>query len=220
MSDLKELQEKIISCQKCPRLMKYIKEVSEKPPKRFRNWNYWAKPVPSFGDENAEIGIIGLAPAANGGNRTGRLFTGDHSGDWLFKALYEVGLSNKPISHDINDGLKVFNVYITAVIHCAPPQNKPSKEEINNCLPYLIEELKELKKLKVIIALGKIAFDTINSLYNVKYEFKHLAKYKLPDGKWMIASYHPSARNTNTGLMKWDDWVSVFKTAKEIAGGK
>jgi uracil-DNA glycosylase family 4 len=218
LESLKDIQEEIIACRKCPRLIKYINDVGKNPPKRFKNWTYWAKPVPSFGDENAEIAIVGLAPAANGGNRTGRVFTGDHSGDWLFKALYEVGLANKATSVNRDDGLRVTNVYITAVIHCAPPQNKPSRDEINNCLPYLIKELKLLKNLKVIIALGKIAFDTVLNIYKVKYEFKHLAIYKLPDNKKLVASYHPSARNTNTGLMKWEEWVEVFKKAKEIIG--
>lgn len=218
MESLKEIQNRIIECRKCPRLINYINQVAKNPPKRFKSWNYWAKPVPSFGDENAEIAIVGLAPAANGGNRTGRVFTGDHSGDWLFKALYEVGLANKPTSINKDDGLEVKHVYITAVIHCAPPENKPNKDEINNCLPYLLDELRLLKNLKVIVTLGKIAFDTITGIYNVKFEFKHLVNYRLPDGKQLIASYHPSARNTNTGLMKWDEWVEVFKKAKLLAG--
>lgn len=218
MESLDEINQKIISCRKCPRLINYINEIAKNPPKRFKNWDYWAKPVPSFGDKNAEIAIVGLAPAANGGNRTGRVFTGDHSGDWLFKALYETGFANKPTSVSKDDGLEIKNIYITAVIHCAPPQNKPNKDEISNCLPYLLSELKLLKNLKVIITLGKIAFDTITNIYNVKYEFKHLAVYDLPYNKKLIASYHPSARNTNTGLMSWDQWVNVFKKAKELLG--
>ncbi|AFZ70730.1 uracil-DNA glycosylase [Caldisphaera lagunensis DSM 15908] len=218
MEDIEEINQKIISCRKCPRLINYINDVAKHPPKRFKDWNYWAKPVPSFGDKNAEIAIVGLAPAANGGNRTGRVFTGDHSGDWLFKALYETGFANKPTSISKDDGLEIKNIYITAVIHCAPPQNKPNKDEISNCLPYLLSELKLLKNLKVIITLGKIAFDTITNIYNVKYEFKHLAVYDLPGNKKLIASYHPSARNTNTGLMGWEQWVNVFKKAKELIG--
>ncbi|MCE4623123.1 MAG: uracil-DNA glycosylase [Caldisphaeraceae archaeon] len=217
MSDLEEIRKRIISCHKCPRLMEYIKYVANNPPKRFRGWKYWAKPVPSFGDENAEIVIVGLAPAANGGNRTGRLFTGDHSGEWLFKALYEVGLANQPFSMSVDDGLKVYNVYITAVLHCAPPLNKPNRDELRNCRPYLVEELRDLRNAKVIVTLGRVAFKTVTEIYGVRLEFRHLAKYKINDGLWIVASYHPSARNTNTGLLKWDDWVEVFREAKRLA---
>ena len=205
----------IVSCNKCPRLREYVKN-KEKPP-RFRNWEYWNKPVPGIGDENAKILIVGLAPAFNGGNRTGRVFTGDESGKWVIKGLYTLGLSNREEGVNRDDGLEIKEVYLTNAVKCAPPENKPTKEEINNCLPFLKMEIENLKRLKVIIALGKIAFDSVLSIYGIKVKFYHGVIVKLPDNKVLIGSYHPSAQNTRTGRLKWEDWIKILKFALELS---
>jgi uracil-DNA glycosylase family 4 len=213
---LEAINKEIINCRKCPRLISYIQEVAKKKKRAYRNWEYWGKPVPSFGDPNAKILIIGLAPAAHGANRTGRMFTGDASGKWLYKALYEVGLSNKEESISKDDDLKLNHVYITATIHCAPPKNKPNRDEIENCSYFLKREIDILKNVKVYVLLGRIAFDNFKRLTKLKGEFANgkILKYK---DKWVICSYHPSAQNTLTGRLKWDDWIKIFKTAKELA---
>ncbi|BBD72361.1 uracil-DNA glycosylase [Sulfodiicoccus acidiphilus] len=216
--NLRLLSERVINCKLCPRLVAYTSEVASRKVRRFSHWEYWGRPVPSFGDPEATIMIVGLAPAAHGGNRTGRMFTGDHSGEWLFKALHEVGLANKSTSISRDDGLQVKGVYITAVVHCAPPDNKPLPQEVENCLNYLREELHLLNRVKVIVALGRLAFDQLCKIYGVKGRFSHGSSVTLPDGRLLIASYHPSARNTNTGKMSWDQWVWVFRRAKELSG--
>ncbi|QIW25184.1 uracil-DNA glycosylase [Sulfolobus sp. S-194] len=208
------LYNEIVSCSRCERLVEYRKNF--KIPPRFVNWNYWNKPVPGFGDEKAKILIVGLAPALHGGNRTGRVFTGDESGKWVIKGLYSLGLSNKEEGKARDDGLEVKEVYLTNAVKCAPPKNKPLKEEILNCSKFLIEEIK-LLQIKVILALGRIAFDTILSLYGIKSKFYHGIIVKLPDNKILIGSYHPSAQNTKTGRLKWEDWVKILKLAYEIA---
>jgi len=205
----------IVSCNKCPRLREYVK--NKEKPLRFRNWEYWNKPVPGIGDENAKILIVGLAPAFNGGNRTGRVFTGDESGKWVIKGLYTLGLSNKEEEVSRDDGLEIKEVYLTNAVKCAPPENKPTKEEINNCLPFLKMEIESLKRLKVIIALGKIAFDSVLSIYGIKAKFYHGAIIKLPDNKVLIGSYHPSAQNTRTGRLKWEDWIKILKLALDLS---
>jgi len=211
-----ELRDRIINCKKCPRLIAYIKEVAKNKPKRYKNWEYWSKPIPGFGDLKARILIIGLAPAAHGGNRTGRMFTGDSSGNWLIKALYELGYANQPYSVSLDDGLNLKDVYITACLRCAPPKNKPNRDELENCREYLEEELKILKEVKVVITLGRIAFDTFLKINkSPKLKFKHGEKYKL--GKYtLIVSYHPSRQNTQTGKLKWEDWLNIFKEATLI----
>src|SRR5689334_4401988 len=153
-------QTDIVNCRRCPRLVKYREQVAHDKVRRFRDWDYWGKPVPSLGDINARLLIVGLAPAAHGGNRTGRIFTGDRSGDWLYRALHRFGFANQPHSIDRNDGLKLIDCYITAAIHCAPPDNKPLPDEFINCRPYLLDELQYLKRVQVVIALGMIGFKT------------------------------------------------------------
>ena len=214
--NLSSLQKKITKCKKCPRLIKYINQIKEKHP------SYWCKPVPSFGAHNAEILIIGLAPGRFGSNRTGRMFTGDSSGNFMYKVLYEVGLCNKPNATNLNDGLILNNCYITAVARCAPPQNKPTPAELTNCFPYFEDELKLLKNVKVIVALGKVAFDGyLRWLHNTSFEmkkkdfkFSHDVTYKskaLPHV--LIASYHPSRQNTQTGKLTKDMFKQIFKKA-------
>lgn len=210
------INKKIISCKKCPRLVRYISSISKTKVRRFSNQKYWAKPLPGFGDVNAQVFIIGLAPAAHGGNRTGRMFTGDSSGDWLAKVLYDFDFANKPTSENIRDGLLLNNAYVTATIRCAPPQNKPTREELDNCSIYLKEELRLLKNIKVIICLGKIAFDACSKLVGIKgYKFSHGAIIT-HDNFTIISSYHPSRQNTQTGKLSWKQWSEIFSTAKSI----
>jgi len=225
---LSSLQKKIISCKKCPRLVKYIGEIREQYDVRAGSPNpFWCKPVPSFGDVNAEILIVGLAPGRFGSNRTGRMFTGDSSGNFMYKILHEVGLCNKPDSIDRHDGLLLKNCYITAVGRCAPPQNKPLPKELENCFPYFVEELMLLKNVRVIVALGKIAFDGyLKWLFAVgasfalarkkDFKFSHGAIYKsqnLPHV--LIASYHPSRQNTQTGRLTPKMFKQIFEKAIE-----
>jgi uracil-DNA glycosylase family 4 len=204
-------------------LIKYSQEVGRIKKKEFKNQNYWAKPVPTFGDSKAKLLVIGLAPAANGGNRTGRIFTGDSSGDWLIRALFETGFANKPISVSKDDGLILKDAYLTAAVRCAPPLNKPTRSEISNCSQYLIEEIKILEKTnKVIVALGKIAFDAYCNVCNIKgLKFGHNKVYSIyNDNKTLIASYHPSRRNTSTHTLTWLMWIDIFKTARSIINGQ
>ena len=225
---LLKLQGKITACKKCPRLVKYISEIRDKYP------TYWCKPVPSFGDPKAEILILGLAPGRFGSNRTGRMFTGDSSGNFMYKILHEVGLCNKPTSTDLNDGLVLKNSYITAMGRCAPPQNKPTPSELENCFPYFENELQLLKNTKVIVALGKIAFDGyVKWLFNhyfvgadqcvclmkkSDFKFSHSAIYKSEDlPHVLIASYHPSRQNTQTGRLTAKMFKHVFEKAVEYS---
>jgi uracil-DNA glycosylase len=219
---LHRLNERIIRCKLCPRLTKYIGEVGKTKTKKYMDQAYWAKPVPSFGDPHAKLLVIGLAPAANGGNRTGRIFTGDSSGDWLVKALFETGFANKPTSISKNDGLILKDTYLTAAARCAPPQNKPNPSEISNCSQYLISEIKILEKTtKVIVTLGKIAFDAYCSVCHVKdLKFGHNLIYPMHNDKSLIVSYHPSRRNTNTGILTWQMWINIFETARWIINNK
>ncbi len=218
--DFESLKDKIIGCKRCSRLAKYISEISTKKVRRYKDWNYWGKPLSGFGDYNAKLLIIGLAPAAHGENRTGRMFTGDKSGDWLIKALWLTGFSNKSTSISRDDGLKLMNVYISAIIRCAPPKNKPLKEEIDRCSEYLLKEIKLLKDARIILTLGKIAFDTFIQHASEKDgrsrpKFSHGATYELKHSI-LITSYHPSKQNTQTGRLTWEMWIEIFEKIKEI----
>jgi uracil-DNA glycosylase family 4 len=194
----------------------YTRLVGKNKVRRYSNEEYWAKPVTGFGDIDASLLIIGLAPGAHGANRTGRLFTGDHSGQWLMKALYEIGFSNNPFSISVKDGLILKNVFITSCVRCAPPSNKPLNSELVNCSNYLVKELEILKKVKVVITLGHIAFQTYCKINDLnKLQFYHLAKYRIND-KHLIVSYHPSQQNTNTHKLTWPMWINVFDLAKTI----
>ncbi|MEE8133074.1 MAG: uracil-DNA glycosylase [Nitrososphaerales archaeon] len=216
MYTLDKLHARIITCQKCPRLVKYVRNVAKVKVKRYRDWEYWSKPLPGFGDPDARLLIIGLAPAAHGGNRTGRMFTGDSSGDWLVRALYENGFANQVSSERKDDGLELKGVYITAILRCAPPENKPTREEIDSCACYLVEELKILKNVNVILALGTLAFNTYTSMHNIRgLKFAHGVFYNLGDIT-LVASYHPSRQNTQTGKLKWEEWISVFTKIRDL----
>ena len=220
-SKLKKLNKKIIRCKNCPRLSNFIKKVSNEKRQKNINEIYWGKPVTGFGNVNAKLLILGLAPAAHGGTRTGRAFTGDKSGDFLFKCLYEAKIANQPISKNLNDGLKLNLTYITNILKCVPPGDKPNAVELNNCSKYFDEEIYNLKKLKVIITLGKIAFDNCLKFYKKKLTikekifFKHGNTYQLPNNIVLIPCYHPSPRNVNTKLISKKMIVSLFKKAKK-----
>ena len=217
----KKLNNTITKCKKCPRLIKFSKRISTIKRKQNINEIYWGKPVIGFGDLKARLMIIGLAPAAHGGTRTGRAFTGDKSGNFLFNCLYKTGISNLSTSTHINDGLKLKETYITNILKCVPPEDKPFITELKNCSNYFDEEIKNLKNLKVIICLGKIAFDNCFKFYKKNFTlkekliFKHGAKYKLPDGKILIPSYHPSPRNVNTKIIDVQKMVSLLNMAKK-----
>ena len=220
---LNNLNKTIIKCKKCPRLVRFVKKVSAKKRKQNINEIYWGKPVPGFGDINSKLAIIGLAPAAHGGTRTGRAFTGDKSGDFLFKCLYEVGISNSPLSKNLRDNLKLRSTYITNIIKCVPPEDKPLSNEILNCSNFFDQEILSLKELRVIVTLGKVAFDNCIKLYKQKFDikkkfvFKHGKSQFMPDGLIILSSYHPSPRNVNTKLISNKMMVNLFKKAKKLA---
>ena len=219
----KKLNKTIVNCKKCPRLTNFIKKISIEKRKQNINEKYWGKPVTGFGDTNAKIMIIGLAPAAHGGTRTGRAFTGDKSGDFLFKSLYSVKISNQNFSNNIKDGLKLKSTYITNILKCVPPGDKPMNNELTSCSNYFVKELDYLKNLKVIVTLGKVAFDNCLKIYKKRFRidqkisFKHNKKYLLPDGRILIACYHPSPRNVNTKVVTSSMINQLFKKAKKIA---
>ena len=219
----KKLNKTIIKCRKCPRLVKFVQKISTNKRKQNENEIYWGKPVPGFGDENSKLAIIGLAPAAHGGTRTGRAFTGDKSGDFLFKCLHNVGISNNPYSINLKDNLKLNSTYVTNILKCVPPDDKPLGDEISNCSNFFNEEFLTLKKLRVIVTLGRVAFDNCINLHKNKYQikkkfiFKHGKKLLLPNGIIIIPSYHPSPRNVNTKLITNKMMVSLFKKAKKLA---
>ena len=220
---LNNLNKTIVNCKKCPRLVKFIHQVSTTKRKQNINEDYWAKPVPGFGSLNSKLAIIGLAPAAHGGTRTGRAFTGDKSGDFLFKCLFEVGISNNPYSRNLKDNLKLKSTYITNILKCVPPEDKPLRNELFNCSNYFNEEISSLKKLKVIVTLGKVAFDNCINLYKKKFKskqkfvFKHGKIYKLPNGLIILPSYHPSPRNVNTKLISSKMIINLFIKAKKLS---
>jgi len=226
----KRLQAEVIACRRCPRLVRYRQEVAERRPPRYRDWNYWAKPLPGFGDEKAHLLILGLAPAAHGGNRTGRMFTGDRSGDWLMGTLHRFGFANQPRSDRKGDGLALRDAYITAALRCAPPHNKPLPSEIVSCRPFLVRELRLLQSICVMIALGHIAFDgalhALSEAFRLTISpgpaFAHNRAYSFSNGVTLIASYHPSQQNTQTGRLTQAMFDGVFARAQEMlgAGGK
>jgi uracil-DNA glycosylase family 4 len=213
------LDQKISKCQKCPRLISYIEGVAKVKRKSFQDQTYWGRPVPNFGDYDGQILIVGLAPAAHGANRTGRMFTGDRSGEWLYRALHKAGLANQALSVSADDGLELQNCLITAVAHCAPPDNKPEKSEITNCSVFLESTIQEMKSLKVIIGLGSIAWENIfkylktENLFNEKIpKFSHSAEVRI-ENLLILGSYHPSQQNTFTGRLTEPMFDEVFEKA-------
>jgi len=227
--ELQSVRNAIVSCERCPRLREYCQRIGREKRRAFRNDTYWAKPVPGFGDPRARMALIGLAPAAHGANRTGRVFTGDGgggSGDFLMSALYRAGFASIPTSQHPGDGLTLTDAFIAAAVRCAPPDNKPTPEEIVNCLPHLAAELAALSRVQVIVALGKIAFDAYLQLLRTqgivvrpRPQFGHGAAATLPNGQVLIGCYHPSRQNTNTGKLTAAMMNAVLRRAKRILAG-
>jgi uracil-DNA glycosylase family 4 len=225
MSWLTILNREVVACTRCPRLVAYRENIAREKRRAYRDWEYWGKPVPGFGDPHARVLIMGLAPGAHGSNRTGRPFTGDSSGKFMYPVLYEVGFASQPTSTDRNDGMQLTDLYITAAVRCAPPDNKPLPQELAECSHFLDRELAGLESVKVVVALGKIGFDAY--LNYVKrggllaskkdYVFQHGVSYRLPDGKVLLASYHPSNQNTQTGKLTREMFVKIFQEAARLA---
>ena len=219
---LEELNARIVVCRRCPRLVRYREKVARTKVARFRDWTYWGRPVPGFGDPAARLLIVGLAPAAHGGNRTGRVFTGDRSGDWLFRALHRAGFASQPTSRSRGDGLRLTDAYISAAVRCAPPDNRPTPREFANCQPYLEAELRLLRDLRVVVALGQTAMDhflrgwraTGREVPRPRPAFGHAAVHPI-GSVTLVCSYHPSQRNTQTGLLSEAMFDRVFRVARE-----
>jgi uracil-DNA glycosylase len=222
---LTDLNREVVACRRCPRLVAYRERIAQEKRRAYIDWEYWGKPVPGFGDPEARVIVLGLAPGAHGSNRTGRPFTGDASGNFMYPVLHQTGFSNQSLATDRNDGLVLKDLYITAAARCAPPDNKPLPAELANCAPYLVRELEGLKRAKVVVALGRIGFDAyLNYLRHLgrlpskrPYIFKHGARYKMPDGRTLLASYHPSNQNTQTGKLTRQMFVGIFEEARRIA---
>ena len=219
-NDFEKLENLIVSCKKCARLVNFRKKIAKEKRKQYLNEKYWGKPITGFGDPKARILFVGLAPAAHGGNRTGRVFTGDRSSDFLYKCLYKAKLSNQPNSDHINDGLKLRDIFITTALKCVPPGDKPTKKELNTCFKFFNNEIEYLKNLKIVVALGKIAFDACIEFYKKHYKidsnvkFGHSKFFKLPNNILLVGSYHPSPRNVNTGRINVNKMTNLFIKVK------
>jgi uracil-DNA glycosylase family 4 len=209
----------IVDCRKCPRLVAWRELVAHEKRAAHKDEVYWARPVPGFGDPDATLLIVGLAPAAHGGNRTGRVFTGDRSGDWLYGALYRAGFANQPTSQHAHDGLQLKGAYISAIVRCAPPANKPTLEERNTCLPYFQREMRLLEHVGVIVCLGKFAYDGVAQATGLKKRpaFGHAVEAALPDGRRLVCSFHPSQQNTFTRKLTVPMFDAIFARARELA---
>jgi uracil-DNA glycosylase family 4 len=217
-AELEKINEEIIHCRKCARLVEWREEVALVKRKAYRDQEYWGRGVPGFGDPNARVLVVGLAPGAHGSNRTGRVFTGDASGGFLFPALYRAGFANQPLAESRTDGLFLKDLYIAAVAHCVPPANKPALEELENCQPYL-ERTLEILKPKVIVCLGRIAFERLLRIYSIRNpasKFGHGAHYQMENGTWILYSYHPSQQNTLTGKLTTAMFDDIWKKAKSL----
>jgi len=219
-----QLNARIVKCRRCPRLVKHREAVAAEPPRRYLGQHYWARPLPGFGDPRARLLLVGLAPAAHGGNRTGRMFTGDRSGDWLFEALHHAGFANRPTSEHKDDGLRLDDAYITAAVRCAPPLNKPTLEEMRRCEPYLLTELRLLTRVRVVVGLGFIGWQAyLRARWGLGAprvrpapKFGHGAVTRLEDGVTLIATYHPSQQNTFTGKLTRPMFRGIFETARRL----
>lgn len=222
--ELVQLNQEIIACTRCPRLIAHCRKVGKEKRRAYLDWDYWARPVPGFGDPNARLLILGLAPGAHGSNRTGRPFTGDGSGNFLYPVLHKAGFASQPNATHREDGMRLLDAYITAAVRCSPPENKPSPNEIATCAQYLDREFAALTSVKVVVVLGKVAFDAyLNYLKRrgeVKsktgFAFGHGETYKLPDGRTLLCSYHPSLQNTLTGKLTEKMFLDVFKKAANL----
>lgn len=215
---LSELNGELLNCRRCPRLVEWREKVAREKRRAYMDWDYWGKPVPGFGDPHAQVLVVGLAPGAHGSNRTGRQFTGDASGDFFYPALYRAGFASQPESVSRDDGLRLTNLYTAPVCRCAPPDNKPLPSEIDNCRPYLRREF-EMIQPKIFVALGRIAFEGILDLYDLPksaFAFGHNAVHQLPDGKYLVCSYHPSRQNTQTGRLTPEIFDEVWQTVRSL----
>lgn len=218
MKPLEQLNKEIIACRKCPRLVEWREEVARVKRKAYKDEEYWGKPVPGFGDSKARVLVVGLAPGAHGSNRTGRNFTGDASGGFLFPALHRAGFANQAEVESRSDGLILKDMYITAAARCAPPDNKPTPDELNKCQPYLERDI-EIIDPNAIVCLGRVAFERILKIYGLRgsvYKFAHAASYQLTNGKWLLCSYHPSQQNTLTGKLTVDMFDQIWKMARKL----
>ena len=221
-----DLNAQIIDCERCPRLRVYCTEIARVKRRAYLDEEYWGRPVPSFGDPMARVWVVGLAPGAHGSNRTGRPFTGDGSGDFLYPVLYDTGFASQPKAISRNDGMKLLSLWISSVVRCAPPGNKPTPGEQRNCAPWLDEEVALLRNLRVVVCLGKIAFDGFlgqqlragNIAGRSKFQFRHGAEYALPGKVTLLASYHPSLQNTNTGKLTRVMFLDIFRRARVLSG--
>ena len=227
-ASLARLTADLVDCRRCPRLVAWREQVAEEKRAAFSDWDYWGRPVPGFGDPRARLLVVGLAPAAHGGNRTGRVFTGDRSGDWLFRALYQTGFANQPASESREDGLALRDAYILAIVRCAPPGNRPTTEERDACRSWLEKEMALLDRVKVTVALGQMAYHQLLRVYRAsglpvpspRPPFGHLAELDLrPAGPLVISSYHPSQQNTFTGKLNEEMFQAVFERARRFVGG-
>ncbi len=218
---LAALHDEIVACRACPRLVEWREEVAREKRAAYRNWEYWGRPVPGFGDPEARLVIVGLAPAAHGANRTGRVFTGDRSGDWLFGAMHRSGFANQPTAEHRDDGLALLDAYVLAAVRCPPPQNRPTTEERDRCRPFLERELALLPNTRVLLALGGWALGVLASVEGVRPrpKFGHGAEFELPDGRVLLCSYHPSQQNTFTGRLTQPMFDAVFARARELVDG-
>ena len=215
----------LVDCRRCPRLVEWREQVAVQKKAAFKDWDYWGRPVPGFGDPEARLLLVGLAPAAHGANRTGRMFTGDRSGDWLYRALWKAGFANHATSNALDDGLALTDCYVTASVHCAPPANQPTSEEKTTCADWLTRELGLLDRLEVIVALGQIAYVQLlrqlgQAVPRPRPKFAHLAEVAVPGAPQVIASYHPSQQNTFTGRLTEDMFDAVFTRANQLVGAK
>jgi uracil-DNA glycosylase len=225
---LDQLHTEVVACTRCPRLVAHCQQIAREKRRAYREWEYWGRPVPGFGDPEARVLILGLAPGAHGSNRTGRPFTGDSSGNFMYPVLHATGFASQATATHLGDGLKLTGAYITAAVRCAPPQNKPTPEEIGNCSHFLDREIAGLTNVKVVVALGRIGFDAyLNYLKRrgelkskKEYVFGHGAHYRMPDGRILLASYHPSNQNTQTGKLTEKMFRTIFEEAKKLLSAR
>ncbi len=227
LDTIERVRRAIVACEACPRLRSHCRRVAIEKKREFRDWSYWGRPVPGFGDPEARLLVVGLAPAAHGGNRTGRVFTGDSSGDWLYEALHRFGFANQARSRSRRDGLRLLDCYVTAAARCAPPDNRPTTPELTRCRPFLAAEIRLLRRTRVVVTLGRVAFDATlaarvrsagrsREIPPLRARFAHGAELALPEGAVLLASYHPSRRNTQTGLLSRSMWHSIFQRARAL----